>query len=220
MDPESQLDLEKIYERRFGPDIEFRQQMWQVLCQDFFQRYIGKDGVVVDLAAGYCEFINHIQARKKIAVDINPDTRQYAGPDVQVIRSTSTDLSMIERESVDTVFVSNFFEHLTREQIVLTLQQVIQILKPGGKLLVLQPNFRYSYRDYWMFFDHITPIDDRGLAEAFEASGFTMQLCIPKFLPYTTKKSSPRSLLFLKIYLSIPILWSLLGGQAFMLAVK
>jgi ubiquinone/menaquinone biosynthesis C-methylase UbiE len=218
MTPESQFDLENIYKRRFGPDVEFRKKMWQVLCRDFFQSYVSKDGCVVELAAGYCEFINSIQAREKIAVDLNPDTQKHADPDVRVIRSSTSDLSGIEPASVDTVFVSNFFEHLTHEQIVLTLRQVVRILKPGGKLLVLQPNYRYCYRDYWMFFDHITAIDDRGLVEGLEANGFQILKSIPRFLPFTTKSSLPNSLFLLKLYLKLPIAWRIFGGQAFIVA--
>lgn len=34
---------------------------------------------------------------------------------------------------------------------------------PAGRLLILQPNVRYCGRDYWQFFDHITPVDDRAV---------------------------------------------------------
>ena len=44
---------------------------------------------------------------------------------------------------------------------------------------MLQPNIRYCARDYWMYFDHITPVDDRALAEAFNATGFHVELNIP-----------------------------------------
>ncbi len=71
--------------------------------------------------------------------------------------------------TVDRVFISNFFEHIPREAIVSTLTEARRVLKPDGRLLVLQPNVRYCAKDYWMFFDHITPVDDRALAEAFRA---------------------------------------------------
>ena len=79
------------------------------------------------------------------------------------------------------------------------------MLRPDGRLLVLQPNVRYCARDYWMFFDHITPVDDRALVEAFAATGFDVELNIPRFLPYTTKSRLPSGPGLVKLYLKVPL---------------
>ena len=214
------FDTKDMYQRRFDGDTEFRARMWQVLCKDFFQHYIPAQSVVLELAAGYCEFINHIQAARKIAVDINTDTRQRAASDVEVIINPTTDLSGVNQQSVDVVFVSNFFEHLTREDIVKTLRETFRVLKPGGRFLILQPNIRFVPNDYWMFFDHITPIDDRALAEALEIVGFKIRELRPQFLPFTTKSRLPKSLFLLRLYLKLPFLHRILGEQAFVYAEK
>ncbi len=212
------LSLEAIYERRFGPDFEFRQQMWSVLCEHFFQRYIPPTSSVLEVGAGYCEFINHIRAGRKIAVDLNTDMPRYANTEVEILATSSTDLSALASRSVDIAFASNFFEHLSRHDIVLTMREVARVLRPGGRLLILQPNYRYCYRNYWMFFDHITPLDHRSLAEALETSGFRTVEMIPRFLPYTTKSRIPHSKLLVRAYLRIPLVWRFLGQQAFAVA--
>ena len=215
-----QSRLKKMYDNRFGEDIEFRNKMYRVLCQDFFQKYIPPDSSVLDLAAGYCEFINNINAKEKIALDLNPDIKKFAASDVRVIESTSTSMEHNKDNSIDVVFTSNFLEHLERADIIKTVQEVHRILKAGGKFLILQPNIRYCYKDYWMFFDHVTPIDDRGLSELLEISGFKITECIPRFLPYTTQGILPKSIALLKIYLKIPILHKIFGKQAFICAEK
>jgi ubiquinone/menaquinone biosynthesis C-methylase UbiE len=194
--------------------------MWQVLCEEYFQRFIPADSTVLEIAAGYCEFINNISAKRRIAVDINKETLHKAHPEVEVIISASTDLSVIENDGVDVVFVSNFFEHISKEDIVQTVKECRRCLKSGGHLLILQPNIRYVQKDYWMFFDHITPIDDRALCELLEVIGFKIKLILPKFLPYTTKSRLPKSLGLLRIYLKLPILYKIFGGQAFIVAKK
>jgi hypothetical protein len=67
-----------------------------------------------------------------------------------------------------------------------------------------------------MFFDHITPVDDRALAEAFAVTGFDVELDIPRFLPYTTKSRLPSGPGLVKLYLRVPLAWRFLGAQAFM----
>jgi SAM-dependent methyltransferase len=213
-------DLEQMYHRRFGGDIEFRKEMYQVLCSEFFQKYIPKDAVVLDVAAGYCEFINNISAKKKIAVDLNKDVKKFAASDVEVILSNATDMKKIENDSVDVAFTSNFFEHLTKEDITKTIKEVNRILKKDGRFLILQPNIRYCYKDYWMFFDHITPLDDRSLTEVLEINGFRVVESIPKFLPYTTKSGLPKSIFLLKLYLKLSVVQKMFGKQAFLYSRK
>lgn len=212
--------LEAIYGRRFEPDILFRQQMWQVLCQNFFQKYVPENSSILEIAAGYCEFINNIKAKQKIAVDLNPSTKEYAAPDVQVLIERSTNLSSLADNSLDLAWTSNFFEHLSREDIVATIQEIQRVLKPGGQFLILQPNIRFCAQDYWMFFDHITPLDDRSLSEVLEVNGFNVTSKIVRFLPYTTKSKLPNSLFLLKIYLKLPLIWHIFGQQSFLIATR
>jgi ubiquinone/menaquinone biosynthesis C-methylase UbiE len=215
-----EVKVKDVYERRFNNSIEFRNQMWKVLCSNFFQKFVPEEATVFEIAAGYCEFINNINARQKIAVDINEDTQKRANKDVKVLLTKSSDLSLIDSESIDIIFISNFFEHITKEEITKTVIECYRCLKLGGKLLVLQPNIRYIYKNYWMFYDHITPIDDRALRELLEIIGFKINLLLPKFLPYTTKSRFPKSLFLIKLYLKLPLLYKLFGGQAFVIAQK
>ena len=214
------LPVQQIYDRRFKADIEFRDEMWKVLCRHYFQKFVPANATVMEVAAGYCEFINNISAGKKIAIDINSDTKERANSDVEVVITSSTDLTMIAEDSIDVIFISNFFEHLTKEDITLTTKECYRCLKPGGKLLILQPNIRYTYKDYWMFYDHITAIDDRALSELLEVTGFRIRFLLPRFLPYTTKSRLPKSLFLIKVYLKFPLLYKIFGGQAFVVAEK
>lgn len=214
----SNADLPGLYERRFAGEDAFRNSMWGILCRTFFQKYIDPRATVVEVGAGHCEFINQISAARRIAVDLSTDTAHYASPGVEVVTTASTDLSAIESGSADVAFASNFFEHLSRPDILATLRELKRVLRPDGRLLILQPNIRYCYRDYWMFFDHITPLDDHSLVEALEMSGLVAVKVISRFLPFTTKSALPKSLLLLRIYLALPILWRFLGAQSFIVA--
>ncbi len=195
--------------------------LWRVLCEQFLQRYVHATDVVVDLGAGYGEFINHIRCAKKYAVDLNEETADALTSDVIFLKRPTVELSEIAEGSVDVVFASNLFEHLgSKEELLMTLHEVRRVLRAGGKLLILQPNIRYAYREYWDFLDHQLALSHESMREALELAGYTVLECRARFLPYTTKARLPQWPVLLRIYLWMPPLHWMLGKQMFLVAAN
>jgi hypothetical protein len=221
--PDAAQSTDRLYQARFSEQERIRKrEVWRVLCRYFFQQYVRSDDVVLDLGAGYCEFINHIRCGAKYAVDLNPDTPAHAAQDVQVIKTMSSRLDMFADGSVDVVFASNFFEHLPdKNAFMATLNELKRVLRVGtGRLLILQPNIRLLNGQYWDFLDHHLPLTEQTLIEALEVVGLQPSELRTRFLPYTTKSRLPQHPLFVRIYLALrPLQW-LLGRQTWMVAVK
>jgi SAM-dependent methyltransferase len=214
-------DLQTIYARRFAGIEKSRDQVWKVLTRHYFQRWVNPQDVVLDVGAGFCEFINNIQAKQKFAVDLNPVTLQKAGHDVTVISQDVTKSWPVDSDSVDVVFTSNFFEHLpTKEDLQRCLREIHRVLRPNGRLLLMGPNIRFCFDVYWDFFDHFLPLSDRSMAEALEISGFQTEKVIAQFLPYTMKGKLPPHPLLVRLYLALPVFWRLMGKQFLISARK
>jgi ubiquinone/menaquinone biosynthesis C-methylase UbiE len=214
--------LSKLYKNRFDGKVIIKEknELWKVLCRNFFQKFIPENSTVVDLAAGYCEFINNIKAQKKIAVDLNNDTKEFAKPGVNVLIEDITKLSLND-SSADIVFISNLFEHLnSREEILKVLNESYRILKSNGIIIILQPNINYIGTKYWDFFDHKIALSDKSLAEALRFSNFKILKLLPRFLPYTTKSGLPKWPFLVKLYLKYRLLWNLFGQQCLIIAEK
>jgi len=207
-----------IYKTRFQ-NFKERNEVWKILVKDFFQKYIKANDVVVDVGSGFGEFINNISCSKKIAIDIDGNYKKYLKKNIFFRRCPASKL-IINSNSVNKIFVSNLFEHMSRGDLVKSVGEMHRVLRSKGQVLVLQPNIRFLGRDYWRFFDHITPIDDRALEELFSTFGFNLKKRILKFLPYTTKSLLPKNTLLIKFYLRLPFLWSLFGKQSFLIFEK
>jgi SAM-dependent methyltransferase len=214
--------LARLYRARFAcADITAKDRVWKVLCARFFNHYVRPVDRVLDVAAGYCEFINHIHCGEKYAYDANPDTCRFAAPDVEVVVGDCRDMSALPAASFDVIFVSNFFEHLeSKRDMDLVLQQIFELLRPGGRLLVLQPNIRYLGARYWDFYDHVTPLTHLSLREGLVKNGFMIETLIPKFLPYTFKSRLPTADWMVRVYLWAWPVWRVLGKQMLAVAIR
>ncbi len=216
------MHLENLYRHRFEEaDLPAKQAIWKVLCESFFSAYVRPQDTVVDIGAGYCEFINQIAAGRRIAVDLNPRLVEFAGPGVETLNESCTELPSIPENSVDVVFMSNFLEHLPNKQMVLdTISAARRVLRPGGLLIILQPNVRLLPGEYWDFFDHHTPLTERSLAEAVALVELQPVKVIARFLPYTTKSRLPQWPWLIRLYLKVPMAWLLMGKQSLVVARK
>ena len=211
-----------IYRNRFS-DLELAAQraLWGPICR-FLQQYVDAAGSTLDLGAGYCHFINNIRSARKYALDVNRETLdKYAAADVQKLVCSGSRIPLLSEESIDTVFASNVYEHFpSREDVAASIAEVRRILRPGGRFVILQPNFSYCMKEYYDFFDHRLAFTHRAMVEAVEIAGFKVQRVDARFLPYTSKSGLPRAPWLVSLYLQVPPVWKILGGQFLLVAQK
>lgn len=215
--------LERLYSNRFPtPERTARARLWQTLCDSFFARYVPPGATVLDLGAGYADFINHIRAARRIAVDINPETARMADEEVEVHCLPLDQLDRaIEPGSVDLAFASNVFEHLRSPSELLDVLQAVEcVLKPGGRLLVTQPNIRAVGAAFWDFLDHTLPLTEAGMCEALRFAGLEVVECRARFLPYSTKSRLPQWPWLVRLYVRLRPAHRLFGKQMFIVAER
>jgi len=212
-------DLPAIYARRFSDaDAPRKGEAWREITR-FLQRYIEPDATVLDLACDRGAFINVVRAGQRIAVDLR-DVRQYLDPDVQFIQADGLSLvDCVGAGSVHVLFMSNYLEHLPSALAVIDQFKVVaKVLRPGGRVIVLQPNIRLTGGSYWDFLDHKTPLTEKSLEEAAHLAGFEIEEMIVRFLPYTTKSRFPQNPWLVRGYLWFRPAWWLLGRQTLLVA--
>lgn len=212
--PHNETDLSRIYAQRFQANLEYRKQVWRILIDSFFARWIPGDSTVLDLGCGYGEFINQVSASKKYAMDLNPDAPKHLAKDVTFLHQDCSQDWKIDESSLDVVFTSNFFEHLPdKPALARSLDQVNRCLKPGGRLIAMGPNIKCVPGAYWDFWDHYLPLTEQSLKEALENRLFGVETCLERFLPYTMAGKKPVPLVFIRLYLALPMAWPMLGKQ-------
>lgn len=214
-------ELQRIYRARFDGRFDYRNRVWNTLVRDYFQQFVRSEDTVLDLGAGYGEFINHIRCGKKYAIDLNPETLERVDIDVEVIPQDCSTHWPLPNDSLDTVFTSNFFEHLPDTQaLARTLREAHRCLKSGGRLIAMGPNIKYVPGAYWDFLDHHLPLTEQSLSEALLHQGFRIEKCIDKFLPFTMVNGPHYPTFFVAMYVQLPFVWRIFGKQFLVMGKK
>ena len=207
---------DNYFKTRFKLDIR-RNYIWGKIALYIDKKDPARNSIL-ELGAGYCDWINNTRGESRIASDISSGLSKYAGPSVRFITSSSTDLSHLKNSIFDRVQMSNLLEHLTIEEVNKTIVEISKLLKKGGSVVVIQPNYRYSYKTYFDDYTHRTVFSHISLIDLFSSYGFKVVLSQKKFLPFTLKSKFGHTYKLINLYLHFPI--KLFAGQMLVIFEK
>lgn len=206
--------LPELYEARFDErEVSAKDAVWREIV-GYLQRYIDPDAPVLDLGCDRGHFIRWVKARERWATDIR-DMREALPGDVRFIQASGLDLAdALPAAQFGTIFMSNYLEHLeSGDAVIDQLRIAAGLLRPGGRVIVLQPNIRLVGPRYWDFIDHRVALTERSLLEAAELAGLATVDLVTRFLPYSTKGRLPTAPRLVRAYLAFRPAWWLMGKQ-------
>ncbi|MEM7746913.1 MAG: class I SAM-dependent methyltransferase [Pseudomonadota bacterium] len=99
------------------------------------------------------------------------------GLDVTDNINFETDALPIESGTIDIVTAVSLVEHLHSP--ALMFSETLRVLKPGGAFILVTPNWRFSYREFFDDPTHVQPYTDRSIDFALNSAGFDHVLAVP-----------------------------------------
>jgi SAM-dependent methyltransferase len=204
------------YDTRYAHDPR-RQAVWRHVTHHL-QRWVPADADVLELGAGYCDFSNNVVARSRVAMDLRPQFAAFAAAGVRIEVGDCSDLSRFADDSFDVVFASNLLEHLDLDANRALVQHARRVLRPGGRLVLVQPNYRLRPREYFDDYTHVTVFSDRSLPDFLAAEGLVIEHVRGRFLPFTMKSRLSFGHHLVPLYLRLP--YRPLAGQMLVVAAR
>jgi SAM-dependent methyltransferase len=180
--------------------------VWRELIR-YLERRVPFGDTVLDIGCGYGEFINNVKAPKRFALDVSPEQRKYMDPSVSFLTAdVMTVGDAFPPSTFDFIFSSNLLEHLERAEIGTLLGILRTLLRPGGYLGILMPNYRLKPHLYFDDYTHKTAVSDVALCDWMASKGFEVVLSKPGFMPYSMRQSGlPVSSLLVRCWLWSPV---------------
>lgn len=196
-----------------------RATVWQVVAEHL-SSWILPQAHVLEIGAGYCAWINAVRAARRVAIDVWPEVGRHAAPGVEArVLDAATALRGLGASAFDVVLASNVLEHFDPDAAGRIVADTWYVLRPGGRMIVIQPNFRHAWHNYFDDYTHRSIFTDVSLPALLRANGFAIDLVKARFLPYSMRDSRlPIRGWLVRAYLHSPV--KPLAGQMLVVAHK
>jgi len=125
---------------------------------------------ILDLGCGDRIFLKFLIEKEMIA----------EGFDIDDGINFESDKLPIDDLSIDHIVSNSVIEHLNNPDIFLS--EIKRILKNNGNLIIVTPNFRYSYNEFYDDPTHVRPYTDIGIKKLLEMYNFKNITVLPWFV--------------------------------------
>lgn len=177
------------FKEEFGKG-DYPQQLCNYIYKTYLKKYKkgGKNLRLLDLGSGKG---NHLVAFKRLGISpFGIDKRKEF---LRIPHGIKVKLCDLEKEKIpfktgyfDFMFSKSVIEHV--ENIEHMMKECRRVLRPGGVIVVITPDWRSHMKYYYDDFTHRSPLTRKGLQNVLRLFGFKVVFCdIFYQLPFTWK---------------------------------
>ena len=166
-----------IYDELRTPKTDYPKKLIEYLSKRFDLQGNMK---LLELGCGRCEFLFEFQNYgfecKGLDRDISSVQNEY---NLEVKQcDLANDVFPYNDESFDVVYHKSVLEHMYNPENL--MRETIRVLKPGGKLIILTPDWHTQWKNFFEDFTHSRPYDVMALSDLLKIYGFN-SLSIERF---------------------------------------
>jgi len=161
--------LETIYSKGNTPITDYPKKFIIYLIKRF---EIKKKQKVLELGCGRGEFLNEFvnNGLEGYGVDISNYCKEFF-PNINFKKTDMTNEKLpYEDNFFDIVYSKSVIEHFYYPNII--FDEAYRVLKPGGMIITLTPEWQYIYKSFYEDFTHRTPFTNVSLRDIQQMSGF------------------------------------------------
>ena len=143
------------------------------LCKHLYDRFnFDKEMSLLEVGCGRGEFLRNFKnlGLSVYGCDLSDEVKDYLKDfDIKITDVDKQPLPYNDN-SIDIIFSKSFIEHLYYPENF--LKEAMRILKPGGLLLTLTPDWESNYKIFFDDFTHRSPFTKTALKDAYKMTGY------------------------------------------------
>jgi SAM-dependent methyltransferase len=162
--------LSVVYDEKSHPYTDYPEQ----LCTYLFQSFnLNKGMKMLEPGCGRGEFLNNFKelGLDVVGIDISPEAANFDNDLDVKICDVENERLPFEDNTFDVIYSKSFIEHLYYPERY--LEEALRVLKSGGILITLVPDWESNYKIYFDDFTHRTPFTNVALEDAYKMCGFS-----------------------------------------------
>ena len=161
--------LETIYNQENKPFSEYPKKLIKYLIK---RANLKKNQKILELGCGRGEFISEFRNKGLDAYgcDISNFSQNFF-PDLKFSRVDLEHNNLpYEDETFDIIYSKSFIEHFYYPEKI--FQEAYRVLKPGGIIITLTPEWQYIYKSFYEDFTHRVPFTNESLKDIHLINNF------------------------------------------------
>lgn len=157
--------LETVYTKEKKPLTKYPEQLARMLSR----KYIGMENqMLLDVGCGRGEMARCLSKYYKVeAVD---NSEYNHGSEYKFTMMDISEPLKLEEKNYDIVFSKSVIEHFSNP--LSLIEEMFRILKPGGKIVCLTPDWETQYRNFYNDCTHLRPFSKKSLDDILRMAGF------------------------------------------------
>ncbi|MBN2421605.1 class I SAM-dependent methyltransferase [Candidatus Woesearchaeota archaeon] len=172
--------LETNYFRKEYGKRDYPQKICNYIFKRFFKHYAIKNKKkcrILDIGSGKG---NHLVGFSRCGLQAyGIDKRREC---VEILKNFTIESCDLEKDKLpykdnffDFVFSKSVIEHISNTENI--LKEALRVLKPGGIAVIMTPDWKSQFKNYWDDYTHVKAFTRKGLQNAMRINGFSEVSC-------------------------------------------
>ena len=192
---------EVVLGKALNQGTQYNKKLMNYLLDDL-AKVESHEGIFLDLGGGW----GHLTVlAKEIGYNaICLDRENISGMANALCCDIVNDKFPLASNCVSVVFCKSTIEHLYTNQLPSFMSEVQRVLKPGGKVIFMTPDWDSNIHNFYTVFSHVTPYTQQSLTQCLKMYGF-IDVSVHKLIQLPSTWNNSISLFFSKLIKYSPL---------------